>query len=196
MKWLLFLVFAYLLGAVPTGLLVARLVGGVDPRGAGSGNIGATNVGRTLGRTAGAVTLIGDALKGFIPTAWAYGALSSPWAVATVGLAAFLGHLYPLYLRFQGGKGVATGLGVFLAVAPGALFWAVVVFAVVVWRGGMVSLGSMAAAAMLPLICAFLQQPLAMVALALAVAALTIYRHRGNIERILAGTERRVGQRT
>jgi len=195
MKWLLFLTFAYLLGAVPTGLVVARLMGGIDPRGAGSGNIGATNVGRTLGRKAGAATLLGDAFKGFIPTAWAYGALSSPWAVAAVGLAAFLGHLYPVYLGFRGGKGVATGLGVFLAVAPGALLWAVAVFAVVVWKGRMVSLGSMAAAGALPLLCAFLQQPLAIVALALAVAVLTIYKHRGNIEKILSGTENRVGQR-
>ena len=169
-------------------------MGGLDPRSAGSGNIGATNVGRTLGRKAGAITLVGDVLKGFIPTAWAYGAFSSPWAVATVGLAAFFGHLYPFYLGFKGGKGVATGLGVFLAATPGSLFWAVIVFAAVVWRARMVSLGSMAAAGALPLISAFLDQPLALVALALVVAALTIYKHRGNIERILAGTENRVGQ--
>jgi len=194
MKWLLFLAFAYLLGAVPTGLWVARVMGGADPRRAGSGNIGATNVGRTLGPKAGAVTLAGDILKGFIPTAWAYGAFSSPWAVATVGLAAFLGHLYPFYLRFKGGKGVATGLGVFLAATPGSLFWAVVIFALVAWRARMVSLGSMAAAGALPLISAFLDQPLALVALALVVAALTIYKHQDNIERILSGTENRLGQ--
>lgn len=196
MKWLLFLAFAYLLGSVPTGLLVARVFGGSDPRRAGSGNLGATNVGRTLGRKAGAVTLAGDALKGFLPAAWAYGVFGSPWAVAAVGLAAFLGHLFPVYLRFQGGKGVATGLGVFLALAPGSVLWAGVVFALVVWRTRRVSLGSMAAAAALPLLCAFFGQPLAVVALALTVGALVIWKHQGNIERILDGTENRIGSRS
>lgn len=195
MKWLFFLAFAYLLGSVPTGLLVARLLGGADPRRAGSGNLGATNVGRTLGRTAGAATLAGDVLKGFLPTAWAYAVFGSPWAVAAVGLAAFLGHLFPIYLRFQGGKGVATGLGVFLALAPGSVLWAGAVFALVVWRSRMVSLGSMAAAAALPLLSAFFGQPLAVVALALAVGALVVWKHQGNIERILDGTENRIGSR-
>jgi len=193
MKWLLFLAISYLVGSIPTGLVVARLLGAADPRGAGSGNIGATNVGRTLGRKAGAATLVGDALKGFLPAAWAFGAFASPWAVATVGLAAFLGHLFPVYLSFKGGKGVATGLGVFLALAPGGVLWAAAVFALVVWKGRMVSLGSMAAAAALPLVCAFFQAPLAVVFLALAVAALVVWKHQANIERILAGTESRVG---
>ncbi|MDW7711401.1 MAG: glycerol-3-phosphate 1-O-acyltransferase PlsY [Deferrisomatales bacterium] len=195
MKWLLFLAFAYLLGSVPTGLVVARLLGANDPRRSGSGNIGATNVGRTLGRGAGAATLAGDALKGFLPVAWAYGVFASPWAVAAVGLAAFLGHLFPVYLGFKGGKGVATGLGVFLALAPGALFWAAVLFAAVVWGSRMVSLGSMSAAAALPLLCAFFQEPLAVVTLALAVGGLLLWKHQPNVERILAGTENRVGGR-
>jgi len=193
MKWLFLVTFAYLLGSVPTGLLVARLLGGADPRGSGSGNIGATNVGRTLGRRAGALTLCGDALKGFIPAAWALGSLASPWGVVTVALAAYLGHLFPVYLRFQGGKGVATGLGVFLALAPGAAFWAAVLFGVVVWKWRMVSLGSLTAAAALPLLCAFFREPPAVVFLALAVAVLTGWRHKDNFERILDGTERRVG---
>lgn len=195
MMWVFLLAFSYLLGSVPTGLVIARLLGAADPRAGGSGNIGATNVGRTLGRGAGVATLVGDSLKGFLPTAWAYGALGSPWAVATVGLAAFLGHLFPVYLGFKGGKGVATGLGVFLAVAPGAVLWAGAVFALVVWKSGMVSLASMTAAAALPLVCAFFQAPLAVVTLALAVAGLIVWRHRGNIQRILAGSENRVGRR-
>lgn len=191
MKWLLFIAFAYALGSVPTGLLVARFLGGADPRGAGSGNIGATNVGRTLGRQAGLLTLAGDVLKGFLPTAWALGAFSSPWAVATVGLAAFLGHLYPVYLEFKGGKGVATGLGVFLALAPGSVVWAAAVFGLVAWTGRMVSLASLAAAASLPLLLGFFGHPRAFVALALALSALTGWKHRDNWERILAGTESR-----
>jgi glycerol-3-phosphate acyltransferase PlsY len=193
MKWFLFLVFAYLLGSVPTGLVLARLLGRQDPRAAGSGNLGATNVARTLGRKLGAATLVGDALKGFIPAAWAAGTFHSPWAVAAVAFAAYLGHLFPVYIGFQGGKGVATGLGVFLALTPGPAFWAAVAFAAVVWRWRMVSLGSLVAAAVLPLVAAFFREPLAAVCLALAVGALTFWRHQSNIERILAGSESRLG---
>ncbi|GAB4256829.1 MAG: glycerol-3-phosphate 1-O-acyltransferase PlsY [Deferrisomatales bacterium] len=194
MRWIVFVVFAYLLGSIPTGVLVARALGRGDPRAAGSGNIGATNVGRTLGRKAGVITLVGDVLKGFVPTAWAYGAFHSPAAVAAVGLAAFLGHLYPVYLGFKGGKGVATGLGVFLALAPGSVAWAALVFALVVWKGRMVSLGSLAAAAALPILLGLAGAPGAFVVLALAVAGLTGWKHRANVERILAGTEPRMGR--
>lgn len=194
MRWLVLVVFAYLLGSVPTGLVLAKAFGLGDPRRGGSGNIGATNVGRTLGKKWGAVTLLGDALKGFIPTALALGAFSSPWAVVSVGFAAYLGHLFPLYLGFKGGKGVATGLGVFLALAPGSVLWAAGVFALLVWRFRLVSLGSLGAAAALPLILAFFDHPLAVVVLALAVGGFTFWAHRANIERLLDGTEHRVGQ--
>lgn len=196
MKWLIFVVFAYLLGSIPTGVIVARVVGGSDPRSQGSGNIGATNVARTLGRKAGIVTLVGDALKGFLPTAWAAGAFASPWGAATVGLAAFVGHLYPVYLRFQGGKGVATGLGIFLALAPGPVLLAAAVFGGVVWKWRMVSLGSLAAAGSLPLFAGFLGHPVAVVLSGLVVAGLTLWKHRGNLQRILDGTERRIGRST
>jgi glycerol-3-phosphate acyltransferase PlsY len=195
MGWLLLVIFAYLLGSVPTGLLVCRLFGFEDPRGSGSGNIGATNVGRTAGKLPGILTLAGDALKGFVPTLWALTAFDPPLAVALVGLAAFLGHLFPLYLGFRGGKGVATGLGIFLAVAPGALFFAALLFGLVVWSWQMVSLGSLAAAAALPLTMGFLGEPRPFVLLALAVFALTVWKHRENIERILSGTESRLGTR-
>ncbi len=196
MGWLALVAFAYLLGSVPTGVVVARLLGATDPRAAGSGNIGATNVGRTLGRKWGAVTMLGDALKGLVPTAWAVAVLHSPWAIAPVALAAFLGHLYPIYLRFQGGKGIATALGVFLVLAPGPLLVAAALFAALVWRWRMVSLGSLGAAAALPICLALTGHPLATVLLALAVGALTFWKHRGNIERLLDGTERRVGARS
>lgn len=193
MKWIFFVVFAYLLGSIPTGLILAKFMGREDPRTTGSGNIGATNVGRSLGRKFGVVTLIGDALKGFLPTAWALGAFSSPWAVCTVGFAAFLGHLYPVYISFRGGKGVATALGVLLALAPGSVLWAGAVFAAVVGRWRMVSLGSLCAAGAFPLFAAFFRAPLAVVVLGLAIGAMVGFRHRENIERILEGTERRVG---
>ena len=195
MKWLLFVAFAYLLGAIPVGIVVARFMGREDPRSSGSGNIGATNVGRTLGKTAGVVTLVGDAAKGFIPAAWAIAEFSSPWAVAGIGLGAFLGHLFPVYIGFKGGKGVATGFGVFLALSPGALFWAACLFALAVWKWRMVSLGSPPAAAALPLLAAFFGHPFALVVLALAVAALTTWKHEANIQRLLDGTESRLGSR-
>ncbi|RMG90009.1 MAG: glycerol-3-phosphate 1-O-acyltransferase [Candidatus Dadabacteria bacterium] len=194
MRWVVLVLFAYLLGSVPTGLVLAKAFGLGDPRRAGSGNIGATNVGRTLGKKWGVVTLVGDALKGFIPTALALGAFGSPWAVVTVGFAAYLGHLFPLYLGFRGGKGVATGLGVFLALAPGSVLWAAAVFALLVWRFRWVSLGSLGAAAALPLILAYADHPLPVVLLGLAVGALTLWKHRDNIERLLDGTEHRLGQ--
>ncbi len=194
MKWFLLVVFAYLLGSVPTGLVIARVFRLGDPRSAGSGNIGATNVGRTLGKKWGAVTLVGDALKGFVPTVWAAAVFPSAWAVVSVALAAYLGHLFPVYLRFRGGKGVATGLGVFLALAPGSVLLAAAVFGAIVWRFRIVSVGSLAAAAALPLILAFFRHPLPHVVLALVVGALSFWAHRANIERLLSGTERRIGQ--
>ncbi len=196
MTWLLLVLFAYLLGSIPTGVVVARILGGVDPRGAGSGNIGATNVGRTLGHAAGAVTLAGDALKGFIPAAWAVAIFpDAPWAVATVAFAAFAGHVFPLYLGFRGGKGVATGLGVFLAVAPGSALVAAGVFAAVAWKVRIVSLASLGSAAALPLLLAFFDHPGAMVTLGLAVAGLVGWKHEDNFQRLLAGTEARMGRR-
>lgn len=192
MKWLFLMVVAYVLGSVPTGLLVARSQGRADPRKAGSGNIGATNVARTMGTLPGLLTLAGDALKGFLPAAWAAAAFESPLAVALVGLAAFLGHLFPVFLQFKGGKGVATALGVFLALATGPLVLAAAVFAGVVWKWRMVSLGSLSAAAALPLLCGFLGEPASITLLALAVAGLTAWRHWGNVERILAGTENKI----
>src|SRR5512142_1162952 len=127
------IIAAYLLGSIPTGLLLGKALG-VDIRAAGSGNIGATNVYRTLGRKVGVLTLVGDCLKGVIPVVVAK-ALGLPvlW-VGIVGLAAFLGHVYTVFLGFKGGKGVATALGVFLAAAPLAVLAALGVFILVVYR--------------------------------------------------------------
>src|SRR5262245_17383006 len=124
---------SYLLGAIPFGLLVARVFAGVDVRAAGSGNIGATNVGRTSGKWLGILTLVLDGAKGAAPVLIAEQVLDQPIAVvAGAGLAAVLGHVFPVYLRFRGGKGVATGAGVFFAISPVAALIATAVFAVVV----------------------------------------------------------------
>lgn len=181
---------AYLLGSVSTGLLLARLRGGVDLRRQGSGNIGATNVARAMGRTAGLLTLLGDSVKGLVAVLMAQG--QSPWVVAAVALAAVLGHMFPLYYGFRGGKGVATALGVFVPTLPlpvlaGALVW---LAAVLRWR--YVSLASLLAAGVVPAAAAVLAYPLPLVLAAVAVAALVVYRHRDNLRRLRQGSEARL----
>lgn len=181
---------AYLLGSVPTGLLLAKAAG-VDIRSSGSGNIGATNVYRTLGRTVGVLTLVGDCLKGLIPVLAArYLGLPDAW-IAAAGLAAFLGHVYTVFLGFKGGKGVATALGVFLGVSPLAVLGALVTFVLLVWKWRYISLGSITAAAAMPFLVALLDRRPLLVGMTVVVAALVIWKHRENIARLRAGTENR-----
>lgn len=187
-KEITLLVCAYLLGSIPTGLLLAK-ASGVNIRETGSGNIGATNVYRTLGRKVGIMTLIGDCLKGLIPVLIAKQlGLPEVWIAAT-GLAAFLGHVYTVFLGFKGGKGVATALGVFLGVSPLSVLIALAVFILVLVRWRYVSLASITAAAAMPFIIAALEQKKLLIAMSLAIAALVIYKHRQNIQRLRSGTE-------
>jgi glycerol-3-phosphate acyltransferase PlsY len=197
---LLFLFAAYLIGSIPSGLIVARLTGSsVDPRRFGSGNIGATNVGRTLGRTAGLLTLAGDIAKGALPAlaaGWlAAGSPAQAACVALAGAGAVLGHIWPLFLGFNGGKGVATAAGVFLAVSPLALVTAAAVFGLLVWRFRYVSLGSVGAALTLPVATWLWGAEPAYTGLAVLVAALVVGRHRENIRRLREGREHRLGKR-
>ena len=179
---------AYQLGSIPTGLLLAKAAG-VDIRSTGSGNIGATNVYRTLGRTVGVLTLVGDCLKGLLPVLAArYLGLTDAW-IAAAGLAAFLGHVYTVFLGFKGGKGVATALGVFLGVSPLAVLGAMTIFALLVWKWRYISLGSISAAAAMPILVAILDRRPVLVGMTVVVAALVIWKHRENIGRLRAGTE-------
>jgi glycerol-3-phosphate acyltransferase PlsY len=182
---------AYLLGSIPTGLLLAKAFGDVDIRTTGSGNIGATNVYRTLGKKLGVMTLVGDCLKGLLPVLGAKMLHLEPRWVAAVGLAAFLGHIYTVFLGFKGGKGVATALGVFLAVSPVSILGSLAVFVAVLYRWRYVSLASMAAAAVVPSLVAFIEKTPAYTLMALVVAALVIWRHRENIRRLREGSESR-----
>jgi glycerol-3-phosphate acyltransferase PlsY len=191
----LLIAVGYGLGSIPTGLLIARWQRGVDIRQHGSGNIGMTNVLRAVGKGAAALTLLGDLAKGLIPVLLARAWLTSPWAIGLVALAAVIGHMYPLFAGFQGGKGVATTLGVFIPLLPGPLLLAFVVFVACVVIRRQVSLGSLAAAATLPIAALFWGAPVAYVLYALMAAALIWYRHGENIQRLLAGTEPTVGQR-
>ena len=188
---ILLIIGAYLLGSVPTGLLLAKAFSDVDIRTTGSGNIGATNVYRTLGKKLGVMTLAGDCLKGLLPVLGAKMLHLDPRWVAAVGLAAFLGHIYTVFLGFKGGKGVATALGVFLAVSPLSILGALAVFIGVLYRWRYVSLASMAAAAVVPSLVAFFERTPAHTLMAMVVAALVIWRHRENIRRLREGSESR-----
>ena len=185
---LLWIVGAYLLGSIPTGLLLGKLYG-IDVRKEGSGNIGATNLYRTVGRKVGIMTLVGDCLKGLLPVvlAWKLGLLEP--MQAWIGLAAFCGHVFSVFLLFKGGKGVATALGVFLALAPLAVLGALAVFVllVAIWR--YISLGSIAAAAVMPLIIWFMPHTQQLLIATALIAAVVIIKHHTNISRLIAGTE-------
>jgi acyl phosphate:glycerol-3-phosphate acyltransferase len=192
---ILLVVVGYVLGSIPTGILVARWQKGVDIRQHGSGNIGMTNVLRAVGKGAAALTLVGDLVKGLIPVLLACAWLTSPWAISLVALAAVIGHMYPLFAGFHGGKGVATTLGTSIPLLPVPLLIAFVVWVVCIALRRRVSLGSLAAAATLPIAALFWGPPAAYILYALVAAALIWYRHRENIERLLAGTEPAIGRR-
>lgn len=179
---------AYLIGSIPTGLLLGKAYG-VDVRTEGSGNIGATNLYRTVGRKVGIITLISDCLKGLIPVLLVKLSTLPPDLAAWVGLAAFCGHVFSVFLKFRGGKGVATALGVFLALAPLAVAIAVALFAVLMFLWRYVSLGSISAAAVMPLAVFFLGGSKTVTIVTLIIALIVIVRHRENIRRLLSGNE-------
>lgn len=185
---------AYLLGSVPFGIVMARLFGLGDLRQIGSGNIGATNVLRTGNKTAAALTLILDAAKGGIAVLIA-GALLGPDAAQMAGFAAFLGHCYPVFLGFKGGKGVATFLGTLLALAWPVGLAACATWAAVAAVSRISSLSALVAAATAPLWAMVLGLPEA-VALLVALAVLIGLRHDANIRRLIAGTEPRIGRKS
>jgi len=183
------IIAAYLIGAIPCGVLLTRLTGGEDIRTVGSGNIGATNVYRTAGRKLGILTLVGDALKGLLPVLVAQLAGLDSTTVAMIAVAAFLGHCFPIYLGFKGGKGVATALGIFLILSPQAVLLAVLLFALLLWKWRYVSLGSVSAAGVMPPLVLLLTGSTQLFAATLVIAALVIWRHRENIQRLLTGSE-------
>ncbi|WP_417621881.1 glycerol-3-phosphate 1-O-acyltransferase PlsY [Parasphingorhabdus sp.] len=187
---ILALVFGYLLGSIPFGLLLTRLTGGGDLRKIGSGNIGATNVLRTGNKGIAALTLLLDIGKG---AAAVYLALQMSSGLGVLaGLGAFLGHLYPVWLKFNGGKGVATLLGVVTALIPmaGLIFAVTWIGSIVLWRYS--SVGGMLAAISVP-IAAFALGEYAMMPMFIGLALLVLWKHRSNIERLLAGEEPKVG---
>lgn len=183
------IILSYLIGSIPFGLLLGKLAG-IDVRKDGSGNIGATNVSRLVGKKVGAATLLLDAGKGLLPMVAAGSLGLSQNSIMLCGAAAFAGHLFPLYLKFRGGKGVATALGIFLYLSPLALLVCVVAFFAAVFLSGFVSVGSLLAAAIIPVLI-FLQQGVgSCFYLALFVSLLIWHKHRSNIIRLLNGEEK------
>ncbi|HXY38077.1 MAG TPA: glycerol-3-phosphate 1-O-acyltransferase PlsY [Vicinamibacteria bacterium] len=188
---------SYLVGSVPFSFLVARAFGVRDVRRVGSGNVGATNVLRSAGKAAGLLAFLLDAAKGALATLLAQRLLPGDARIqALAALAVVVGHMYPVWLRFQGGKGVATGLGAFAPLAPWPALWAVVAFVVTAALTRYVSLGSIAGAVVLAVLASTLGGAPRPVALAAALtAALVVFRHRSNLRRLVAGTERRTADR-
>jgi len=179
---------AFLLGSIPSGMILAKLKK-VDLRKEGSGNIGATNVARSLGKTAGLLTLVADSSKGYVACWIAAETLVVPWQVGMAGILAFLGHIFSVFLRFKGGKGIATGLGIYLYLMPWAGWGGLGTFILTTWATGYVSIGSLTAALAVPALGLALNAPLPYVAVAVACGLITALKHKDNILRLKAGTE-------
>jgi acyl phosphate:glycerol-3-phosphate acyltransferase len=196
MPWLLLLA-SYLLGAIPAAYVAGRALRGIDLREHGSGNLGATNAFRVLGAGIAAPVMAFDLLKGFVPAFVFPGLLlEGGWEWGMIfGVAAIAGHVFPVYLGFRGGKGVATGAGVFLALAPAAAGLAVGVWLLVLALGRMVSLASIVAAAALIAALPLTGTPIAVQLTGFLVGGFVIFAHRGNIARIARGQEPRLGRR-
>ena len=198
--WIFFIalfIAAYLLGSIPFGLLISQRVVKLDITKSGSGNIGAANVAREVGLKWGIVTLFLDTLKGFIPVICAWYLLKSSAEISEaligmIGLAALLGHQFSLYLHFKGGKGVATYLGVFLAISPISCLLCGMIYFICVWIWRYSSLGSIVASIAMPLFLYFMGHSTIIIILSLILSFLVILKHRENIRRLVQGNERRL----
>jgi glycerol-3-phosphate acyltransferase PlsY len=189
------IILAYFIGSIPFALILARRWGGFDLRRVGSGNLGAANVMRASGVTAGVLVAALDMAKG-AASVWLAARVSSDAAVpAAAGLAAIVGHVYPVWIRFRGGKGVATACGVFTVLTPLAVPPALAIFAAVVWLTKYISLGSVVASIVLPPLAYALGSPVPSVLAAIAASIIIVFRHRSNVLRLRTGTERRFGVR-
>ena len=195
LRLVLVIIIAYLIGSIPFGYLIVRATGRGDVRETGSGGTGATNVSRRAGKAAGVFTLVLDLLKGAIAIIIAKVMLNpdaTDWWIAAAAIAVIVGHIFPVWLAFRGGKGVATGAGVFLALAPMSVLCAGVIFVLVVWWRKMVSLGSIAGAATIPVYFLLAGNSTPLLVASVVGAWLIVFAHRGNLARIWNGTEPRI----
>jgi glycerol-3-phosphate acyltransferase PlsY len=189
------IILAYLAGSISSSILIARCLQLPDPRSLGSGNPGATNMLRTGSKKAAAFTLLGDLLKGLIPLLIARSLGFDLLLLCLMGLAAIIGHMYPIYYKFRGGKGVATSLGVLLGVN-----WILAIVWIVVWMSsakltGYSSLAALVATASLPIVAYFMHLPMIVIYLTSAIAILIIWRHQSNIRNLLTGKESKIGKK-
>lgn len=193
---IIYILFAYLLGSFPTSAIIARLVGGINLSETGSGNLGATNVTRVIGKKYGIITLIIDALKGFLPVFIAFKDYRyfhfSFVILSIIIIAPVIGHCYSVYIKFKGGKGVATALGVFLAISPEAVVMALFIFIVMVFLSKYISLSSITAAFFMPFLIFYNLKNLDIFIASCFISLLIIYKHIPNIKRLLNGTESKI----
>ena len=192
MTWALLIIVAYLVGSIPTGLILGKLIWKKDLRRFGSHNIGATNAWRILGKKAGLLIFIFDFLKGQIGVLLGGCLLGTPGAMVVGGLFAMFGHIFPLFLGFKGGKGVSTGLGVIATLMPKVTAIIFVVWIVLVLLTRYVSVGSIVAAILAPILAAIFKEPAVFFAFALAAAVVIIWRHKENFLRLKAGRENKI----
>jgi acyl phosphate:glycerol-3-phosphate acyltransferase len=186
----IWIVAAYLIGSISFGIIVSKVYGLPDPRSVGSGNIGATNVARSGKKSAAILTLLGDAFKGWLPVWMALHSIDLMWVVSLVGLAVFFGHLFPVFHKFKGGKGVATALGVMLGVSGWLALGAMLVWAITFAVTRISSLSALVAAVAAPIIAWFLLSPYPdYVWMVLVMTVFLIWRHKTNIQKLLDGTE-------
>ncbi len=197
-KLIMFLIIAYVMGSIPTGVVIGKKFKGIDIREHGSKNTGATNAYRVLGMQYGIVVLLADALKGYLPVFLASLAGLVGWQLILVGLVTIVGHTLSMFLKFKGGKGVATSLGVFIYLVPNIVLILLVVFLLIAFSTKYVSLASVSAAGLFPILVLFMpvKESLGkwnMFGFALVIALFVIFKHRSNIQRLLHGNENKFG---
>ncbi|MCX5780234.1 MAG: glycerol-3-phosphate 1-O-acyltransferase PlsY [Firmicutes bacterium] len=194
MPEVLLIILCYLIGSVPFSFIFSRLLGGVDIRAIGTGNVGATNVLRTLGIKIALLSLVGDLLKGVL-AAWLGLFLGGVGLAALCAVAVVAGHCWPVFLGFRGGKGVATSAGVILLLMPLIGLILAVTFVTVIAVSRFVSLGSVCAAVLFPVLILVMKEPWQYLVMGLVMVAMVLFRHRTNIERLRQGTERKIGEK-
>jgi glycerol-3-phosphate acyltransferase PlsY len=194
MKVFLLSLIAFLMGSIPVGLIVAKIKG-VDLRKVGSGNIGATNVLRAIGKGPALITLAGDLLKGFIPVIIGGYILEDSLGTGMIGLSAILGHDFSIFLRFRGGKGVATSLGVLLAFSPVVAVLTIIIWIIIVFMTRYSSLGAIVSFLLLPLNIYVFDYSYNKFVVSIFITLLLLFKHRGNLERLYKGREPRIGER-
>ena len=196
---IIYILITYLLGSFPTSAIIARLVGGFDLSKTGSGNLGATNVSRVIGKKYGIITLAADALKGFIPVYIAFKYYKffhfSFLMLSIIMIAPIIGHCYSIYIKFKGGKGVATALGVFAAVSPEAVLLALAIFIVMLFLSRYVSLSSITAAFFMPFLVFYSLRNIDFFTASCFISLLIIFKHIPNITRLLSGTENKINKK-